>query len=57
MIWKGGTMSELKGQLLGMLMVIVLFASVALTLYGVFGRTTDAINSKMDDEISLVSSH
>jgi len=57
LIQKGGTMSELKGQLLGMLMVIVLFASVALTLYGVFGRTTDAINSKMDDEISLISSH
>lgn len=50
-------MSELKGQLLGMLMVIVLFASVALTLYGVFGKTTNAISQKMDDDISLVNSH
>ena len=49
-------MSELKGQLLGMLLVIVLFGAVALTLFGVFNKTSENIGTKMDEDITLVTS-
>ena len=49
-------MSEIKGQLLGMLLVLVLFSAVAAAMYGIFNRSTDSISSKVDQETSFVSS-
>ncbi len=49
-------MSEIKGQLLGMLLVLVLFGAVAGALYGMFSKSTDEISQRVDQETSFVSS-
>lgn len=49
-------MSEIKGQLLGMLLVLAVFASVAGSLMNVFNQTSEAIQKRVDSEISLVKS-
>ena len=49
-------MSEIKGQLLGMVLVLVLFSAVAAAMYGIFNRSTDAIGKRVDEETSFVSS-
>jgi len=38
-------MSELKGQLLGIILVISLFAAISACVVGVFGQYTTAITS------------
>ena len=48
-------MSEIKGQLLGMLLVLIVFGLVAGVLYTNFTRTKDAITDKMDAETSLLA--
>ena len=48
-------MSEIKGQLLGMLLVLVLFATVAGVMVSVFNRSTDKISSAVDSETVFVS--
>ena len=48
-------MSEIKGQLLGMLLVLVLFSAVAATMYGIFTRSTKNISDRVDQETSFVS--
>jgi hypothetical protein len=40
-------MSELKGQLLGMLMVLAIFAAIGSILYGAFKQTANNISSQM----------
>ena len=49
-------MSEIKGQLLGMLLVLMLFAAVATAMFAIFTKSTDAISSRMDSDISFVPS-
>lgn len=49
-------MSEIKGQLLGMLLVMILFGVVATALYGMFNKSTKAISDRVDSETSLVAS-
>ena len=48
-------MSEIKGQLLGMVLVLVLFAAVAAAMYGIFNRSTENISKRVDEETSFVS--
>jgi hypothetical protein len=49
-------MSELKGQLLGMLMVLAIFAAIGSVLFGAFKQTANNISSEMTGaETSLVS--
>ena len=50
-------MSEIKGQLLGMVLVLVLFSAVAAAMYGMFNRSTENISKRVDEETSFVSSH
>lgn len=51
-------MSEIKGQLLGMLLVLILFSAVAAAMYGIFNSSTEKIGKKVDEETSfVVSSH
>ncbi len=47
-------MSEIKGQLLGMLMVLVVFSLVGMVLYNNFKSTTEKITEKMNDESVLI---
>jgi len=42
-------MSELKGQLLGMLMVLAIFAAIGSVLYGAFKKTANNISSQMEN--------
>lgn len=48
-------MSEIKGQLLGMLLVLAVFALVGGTLYAHFQKTNTAIENKMNEETVLIS--
>lgn len=48
-------MSEIKGQLLGMLLVLVVFGLVAGVLYSNFSTTKDTITRKMNEETSLIA--
>ncbi|MBR1846374.1 MAG: hypothetical protein IJ787_01500 [Bacilli bacterium] len=49
-------MSEIKGQLLGMLLVLVLFSAVAAAVYGMFNKSTEDISKRVDQETSFVTS-
>ncbi len=49
-------MSEIKGQLLGMLLVLVLFSTVAAAMYGMFSKSTKNISDRVDVETSYVTS-
>ncbi|MCI5453011.1 MAG: hypothetical protein PUI76_01675 [Mollicutes bacterium] len=48
-------MSEIKGQLLGMLLVLAVFGAIGGTLMGVFTKTSETIEKRVDSEISLVA--
>lgn len=48
-------MSEIKGQLLGMILVLVLFGAVAAAMYGMFNRSTEEISKRVDEETSFVA--
>ena len=48
-------MSEIKGQLLTMLLVLVAFGAVASVLYGAIKSSTNMITDKMTQEASFVS--
>ncbi len=48
-------MSEIKGQLLGMVLVLVLFSAVAAAMYGIFNKSTQTISQRVDQETSFVS--
>lgn len=49
-------MSEIKGQLLGMLLVLMLFAAVAGVMFAIFQNSSDAIGSRVDEIISMSTS-
>ena len=49
-------MSEIKGQLLGMLLVLMLFGAVATAMFAIFRNSTDAVSSRLDSDISFVPS-
>ena len=50
-------MSELKGQLLGMLMVLAIFAAIGSVLYGAFKKAADNISTQMENvQTSITSS-
>jgi len=49
-------MSEIKGQLLGMILVLLLFAAVATAMIAIFSNSTAAINERMDSIISMSAS-
>jgi hypothetical protein len=49
-------MSEIKGQLLGMLMVLLVFSAVASAMWGTFQSTKDKIVAKASDEVVFVNS-
>ena len=44
-------MSEIKGQLLGMVLVLAIFAVVGGVLYGVFKNTADKIDQKVTSAV------
>ena len=48
-------MSEIKGQLLGMLMVMVLFTSITLGLVETFQGTSRSITARTAEETSFVN--
>lgn len=48
-------MSEIKGQLLGMLLVLLLFTAVAGVMWGMFEKSTKNISDRVDQETSFVS--
>lgn len=45
-------MSEIKGQLLGLLLVLAVFAVVKTAAVAMFQKTADGISSKVDQEVS-----
>ena len=44
-------MSEIKGQILGILLVLAVFATVSATLVGVFTTMTNAVEEKVAEVI------
>lgn len=48
-------MSELKGQLLGMLMVLSIFAAIGSVLYVAFKKTASNISTQMDSAQSSIT--
>ena len=42
-------MSEIKGQLLGIILVLVIFGGISLSLATVFSNTADQISEKSED--------
>ena len=48
-------MSEIKGQLLGMLMVLVLFGLFGTVIYNSFDNSVDTLSRKISEETSLLS--
>ncbi|MCR5490808.1 MAG: hypothetical protein K6F32_01615 [Bacilli bacterium] len=49
-------MSEIKGQLLGMLMVLLVFSAVASAMWGTFTATKEKVVAKASDEIVFIDS-
>jgi hypothetical protein len=49
-------MSELKGQLLGMLMVLAIFAAIGSILYGAFKKTANNISNEMTNAETVLAS-
>ncbi|HIU44879.1 MAG TPA: hypothetical protein IAC52_01090 [Candidatus Enteromonas pullicola] len=49
-------MSELKGQLLGILLTLVAFAAVGTVMVSALSSTSDAISEKVSNETSLIAS-
>ena len=49
-------MSEIKGQLLGMLMVLLVFTAVAAAMWGTLQTTKDRITAKASDEVAFIDS-
>ena len=47
-------MSEIKGQLLGLLMVMLLFTTITVSLYSTFTGTSERIGTKAAEELSFV---
>jgi len=47
-------MSEIKGQLLGMILVLLLFGAVATAMWAIFDKSTKSISEKVDNETSFV---
>ncbi len=45
-------MSEIKGQLLGMVLVLSIFALVAGVLYGTFKKTTEKIDQTVSSQVN-----
>ncbi len=45
-------MSEIKGQILGVLLVLAIFGSVAGVMISMFNNTTNEIENKLSEEIS-----
>lgn len=48
-------MSELKGQLLGILLTLIAFAAVGGVMMSALANTGDAIESKVNEEVSLIA--
>ena len=48
-------MSEIKGQLLGMLMVLVMFGLFGTVLYASFSGSVDTLSQKLAEETSLLA--
>ena len=46
-------MSEIKGQLLGILLVLVVFGAVSATLAGVFTKTANQISEKSENAAEI----
>lgn len=44
-------MSEIKGQLLGIVLVLIVFASVSLAVSGIFANTVDKVTEKTEATI------
>lgn len=47
-------MSEIKGQLLGLLIVLAIFGVVGGSLMKAFGNTSDTIVKRVEEQVSLV---
>lgn len=47
-------MSEIKGQILGIILTIGVFTAVFATLTGVFKKTSESLQSKMNTAIETV---
>lgn len=47
-------MSEIKGQLLGIVMVLLIFGTVSGVVAGVFAKLKNTINSRSEDMITDV---
>ena len=46
-------MSEIKGQLLGLVLVLGIFALVGGILYAVFGKTANRISDQVDSAVGV----
>ena len=47
-------MSEIKGQLLGLLIVLAIFGGVGGSLMKAFGNTSDTIVKRVEEQVNLV---
>lgn len=49
-------MSEIKGQLLGIILVLVIFGAVATTMGMVFTNSLNKVNSKYNETVQIAES-
>lgn len=45
-------MGELKGQILGLILVITLFGTLATAITAIFTKATDGVSSKLDEQLT-----
>ena len=50
-------MSEIKGQILGIILVLAIFCSIAGVLMTLFNNTASNLESKLDNEVSNVNEY
>lgn len=50
-------MSEIKGQILGIILVLAIFGSIAGVLMALFNNTASNLESKLDNEVSNVNEY
>ena len=50
-------MSEIKGQILGIIIVLAIFGSIAGVLMTLFNNTASNLESKLDNEVSNVNEY
>lgn len=50
-------MSEIKGQILGVVLVLAIFGAIAGTMISMFKDTADGAKSQLNEDLSSINNH